>query len=90
MKKIEIYSADTCPYCQQAKQLLDRENIPYDEIKIQMVGGRKIEDANFKKMKQRALGQTTVPQIIIDNEYYGDDDTLVADIKKNRFHERIR
>ena len=89
MKKIDIYSSDACPYCRQAKQLLDRESIPYNEIKIQIVGGRKVEDANFKEMKQRALGQTTVPQIIIDNEYYGDDDTLVEDIRKNRFRERI-
>lgn len=82
MKKVEIYSSDQCPYCRQSIQILQKEGIPYTEIKIKIAGGRKVEDANFKEMKNRALGQTTVPQIFINGEYYGDDDTLVADSRK--------
>tara|TARA_B110000037_G_scaffold183553_1_gene211827 strand:+ start:196 stop:471 length:276 start_codon:yes stop_codon:yes gene_type:complete len=90
MKKVEIYSADTCPYCQQAKGILKREGIPFKEYKIIMAGGRKVEDDNFKEMKQRANGQTTVPQIVIDGSYYGDDDTLTADLRKGSFAKKFK
>ncbi len=90
MKKVEIYSADTCPYCQQSKSLLDKEGISYTERKIRIAGGRKIEDATFKEMKRRAKGQSTVPQIFIDGNYYGDDDTLVADLRRGSFRQKVK
>lgn len=89
MKKIEMYSSNTCPYCKKAKQLLKIEGISYTEIKIKMVGGQKTKDKNFKEMTSRAFGQTTVPQIFIDGEYYGDDDTLAADIRKKRLKNKL-
>lgn len=39
---------------------------------------------NFREMRSRSGGQTTVPQIFIDGEYYGDDDTLAADMASGR------
>lgn len=90
MKNVEIFSADTCPYCQQSKQLLKKGGVQFSEKKITIAGGRKVEDANFAEMKRRANGQTTVPQIFIDGEYYGDDDTLVADLRKGTLLKKLK
>ena len=34
MAKVEIYTWSYCPYCMQAKQLLDRKNVKYSEYVI--------------------------------------------------------
>ena len=33
---------------------------------------------NYKEMVERSGGQTTVPQIFVDGEYLGDEETMVA------------
>ena len=79
MAKIEIYTNRLCTYCREAKQILDRYGVSYHKIGILMILGWKIPNKNFKAMLQRTGGKKTVPQIIIDKRYYGDEDTLKAD-----------
>lgn len=52
---LTLYTKSHCPFCEQAKSLLKRKNIQYNEIKI---------DEN-KEAKQFILeqGHRTVPQI---------------------------
>lgn len=84
MPKVEIYSSDLCPYCRLAKRILREEGIVFEELGIWMIPGWKFPTRNFREMKRRTGGKTTVSQIFIDGEYHGDDDTLVADRKSGR------
>ena len=34
MKKIIIYTTDNCPYCHNAKNLLDRKGVEYNEVRL--------------------------------------------------------
>ena len=69
--KAEIYSKDTCPYCDKAKALLSSKQIEYTEHKI----GR---DLTRDEFLERFPNARTVPQIYLDNQYIGGYDSLVA------------
>ncbi len=72
MAKVEIYSSDWCPFCAQAKNLLAKKGIAFEEINV---------DGNAearRAMTLRAGGSSTVPQIFIDDEPIGGSDELAA------------
>ena len=65
MARVKIYSTGVCPYCQKAKALLQKWNIPYDEIRI---------DTNRSALAEFARvtnGARTVPQILLDDKCIG-------------------
>ncbi|MFZ9035440.1 MAG: glutaredoxin 3 [Francisellaceae bacterium] len=68
---IEIYTKPTCPYCVDAKALLDKKGQVYREYDIAKKPELRAE------MMQRAGGRTTVPQIFIDNRHIGGCDDLM-------------
>jgi glutaredoxin 3 len=71
MSKVIIYSKDHCPYCDHAKQLLDKKSVVYQEIRI--------DQDPEQAAKMVALTQRrTVPQIIINDEPVGGFDDLWA------------
>lgn len=72
MSKVVIYTSNTCPYCVQAKRLLDKKGVPYEEINISR------DDSVRDDMIKRANGRRTVPQIFIDNQHVGGSDDLHA------------
>lgn len=72
MAKVEIYTKAFCPYCHRAKALLDGKGVAYEEYDITMGGPRRTE------MNVRAPGQSTVPQIFIDNRHIGGCDDIMA------------
>ena len=76
MAEIEIYTWSTCPFCQRAKALLEKKGLDYTEYEI---SGD--EDAR-EKMKQRADGRKTMPQIFINNVGIGGCDEL-HDLENN-------
>ena len=76
MKKIVIYTSTFCPYCITAKNLLENENLVFEEKKIDMEPTLKLEMIN------RANGQTSVPQIFIDDKHIGGCDDLL-DLHQN-------
>ena len=52
MKNVTIYTGPYCNYCDAAKRLLTRNNVPYKEINVAEVDGAKdemIKKANGKK-----------------------------------------
>lgn len=55
-----------------------------------MFAGMKFPTKNFKEMKRRSKGETTVPQIFVDGKHYGDEDTLVADERQGRLNSVFR
>lgn len=69
MANVKIYTTEICPYCVRAKQLLDRKNISYQEIRVD------IEPALRDEMI-RLSGRRTVPQIFINEQSVGGCDDL--------------
>ena len=72
MAAIDIYTVQYCPYCQDAKDLLNRKGAPFHEIDV--TGKRDIR----KQMIRRANGRSTYPQIFIGAMHVGGCDELYA------------
>lgn len=62
--KVTVYSAEFCSYCTSAKDLLDTKNVKYEVIDVQ--GKKHLIDE-----MEKATGQRTVPQIIINGKHIG-------------------
>ncbi|MBU7095749.1 glutaredoxin 3 [Staphylococcus aureus] len=71
MRKIVIYTTASCPYCNNAKQLLAQKRLEYTEIRIDT------DPAKRDKMIE-LTGRRTVPQIFIDDKPIGGFDALSA------------
>lgn len=71
-RKIEVYTSMFCPYCHRAKALLKSKGVDFVEYDV---GGS--SDARAK-MRERADGRHTVPQIFIDDVGIGGSDDLAA------------
>lgn len=69
--KVTIYTTPTCSYCMQAKQLLNKKNIPYTEIRVDL-------DPAILNEMEALSARKTVPQIIINGKPIGGFDDLVA------------
>lgn len=69
---IVIYTTEVCPYCVQAKQLLDRKGASYQEIRVDL--DPQARDA----MLARSNGRRSVPQIFINDQHIGGCDDLMA------------
>lgn len=72
MAKVEIYTAMMCGYCTRAIRLLESKKIAYEEIDVSMSAELRAT------MRSRAGGQTSVPQIFIDDEHVGGCSDLFA------------
>jgi glutaredoxin len=59
---LTVYSKDNCPFCDRAKNLLKLKNIPYEEIRVDLV-----PEAREFIMSQ---GHRTVPQIYRNGELF--------------------
>lgn len=72
MQTIKIYTTGFCPYCSQAKQLLQERGVTeLDEIRIDVLPGER------QKMMD-ITGRRTVPQIFIGGAHIGGCDDLMA------------
>jgi glutaredoxin 3 len=71
VKTIKIYTTETCPHCFRAKRLLQRKNVPYEEIDVSW------DDAARMQLMQRT-GRRTVPQIFIGEHHVGGSNELHA------------
>ena len=83
MAKVIIYSKDACPYCVWAKQLLDSKQIPYEEIRVDLLPDKLAE------MMERS-GKRTVPQIFINEKSIGGYDDLSALAKNRQLDELLK
>jgi glutaredoxin 3 len=64
MANVVMYSTDPCPFCRNAKALLDKRGIPFEEINL----GR---DPQGRAELADKTGMMTFPQVIIDGELVG-------------------
>jgi glutaredoxin 3 len=69
MVDVVVYTTMSCPYCVQAKRLLDRKGVPYREIDVS-------RDAEKRAEMMQASGRRTVPQIFIAEQSIGGFDEL--------------
>ena len=65
MKNVTVYMGPRCNFCDAAKRLLVRNNIPYKEINIA------IEDGKKEEMLNKSNGKRTIPQIFFDDLHVG-------------------
>lgn len=64
MKKITVYTTEPCPYCVQAKALLAKRGLTYEEINL-------AKDATGRAELAARTGMMTFPQVIIGEELIG-------------------
>jgi len=66
---VKMYSSAWCPFCIQAKRLLDSKGLPYEEI---LVDGK----PELRNQMMKESGRHTVPQIWIGETHVGGCDDL--------------
>lgn len=72
MKNVTVYMGPMCGYCDAAKRLLNKKNIPYKEINVAL------EEDKIEEMIKKSNGKRTIPQIFIENYHVGGYDELRA------------
>ncbi len=71
MTKVEIYTTITCFFCAHAVSLFSAKNIVIKKIDVTFKIAKK------QGMRVRANGQTSVPQIFIDDDHIGGCDDVL-------------
>ena len=84
MKNITMYTGPMCNFCDAAKRLLNRNNIPYKEIDIA------IEDGKREEMLAKSNGRRTIPQIFFNEYHVGGYEELRALEKKGELLNLIK
>lgn len=70
--RVEVYTTPYCPYCAQAKSLLKRKGVAFEEIDVSD------DYALREKMIELSGGRRTVPEIFINGKIIGGYDELRA------------
>ncbi|MHB8453446.1 MAG: glutaredoxin domain-containing protein [Acidiferrobacterales bacterium] len=65
MTRVKVYSTGTCPICDKAKSALQKWNIPFHEVRIDLEGSA------MREFSRVTNGARTVPQIVIDDKCIG-------------------
>lgn len=78
MKKVRIYTWTFCPFCIEAKNILKKKNIEFEEI---VIDGDKEALNNLKE--ETNCG--SVPQIFVGDQFIGGCDDLKLLIKNSNF-----
>lgn len=71
MSQVIMYSTGYCPYCTKAKELLNKKNVTFTEIRVDLQP--ELRDEMIAKS-----GRRTVPQIFINGQAIGGCDDLYA------------
>jgi glutaredoxin 3 len=83
MKKVTIYTKQTCPYCVMAKNLLKQKGVgEFEEIRIDL-------DPEVRQKMIDMTGRMTVPQIYIGDTHVGGFDDLSALNKGGKLDELL-
>lgn len=69
MSQVVMYTTGTCPYCIRAKNLLDRKQVEYTELRVD-------HDAELRNEMHSRSRRFTVPQIFIGDFHVGGFDEL--------------
>jgi glutaredoxin 3 len=83
MADVKMYTTTYCPYCVRAKHILNRRNVPFEEIDVS-------RDHEKRAWLVKVTGQRTVPQIFIDGEPIGGSDELYEMDRSGELEKRLR
>ena len=84
MKNVTVYMGPMCAFCDGAKRLLNRNNIPYKEINIAT------EEGKMDEMLSKSNGKKTIPQIFFDDTHVGVYEELRALEKENKLENLLK
>ncbi|MCU7837476.1 MAG: glutaredoxin [gamma proteobacterium symbiont of Taylorina sp.] len=65
MSEVKIYSTATCPMCTRAKGLMEKWNINFVDVRVDM------DRAGLIEMSKVTDGARTVPQITVNGKWIG-------------------
>ena len=82
MNRVTIYTTEPCGFCRVAKSLLDKRNIPYNEVNL-------ARDAMGRTELVRLTGMMTFPQVVIDDELVGGYQELVLADRAGRLADLV-
>lgn len=84
MKQLQMYTIKGCPYCNNARDVLNSSNINYEEIDITP------DSENMRdKLEKMSGGERSVPQIYIDGRYIGQDDEIKELVESKKIYDLI-
>ena len=84
MKNVTVYMGPRCNFCDAAKRLLSRNNIPFNEINIALEEGKREE------MLKKSNGRQTIPQIFFNELHVGGYEELRALEKKGELLNKLK
>jgi|TARA_B100000524_G_scaffold216310_1_gene113604 glutaredoxin 3 len=84
MKKVTVYMGPMCAFCDAAKRLLVRNNIPYEEINIAL------DTEQRDIMLKKSNGKRTIPQIFFDEHHVGGYVELRALEKEKKLQDLVK
>ena len=84
MKSVTIYTGPLCNFCDAAKRLLTRNNIPYKEINIAT------EEGKMDEMLSKSNGKRTIPQIFFNEYHVGGYEELRALEKEKKLDNLLK
>ena len=84
MKNVTVYMGPMCSYCDAAKRLLKRNNIPYNEINVAL------EEEKREEMLNKSNGKRTIPQIFFNELHIGGYEELRALEKKGELDNLVK
>ena len=82
MNKIMVYTTEPCGYCRQAKALLSKRGLSYDEINLAM-------NADGRAELAQRTGMMTFPQVIIGDQVVGGFTELLSADQSGRLAELV-
>ncbi len=82
MADVKIYRTNYCSYCDRAERLLDNMGVEYEEIDV-------THDEETRDKLVERTGQSTVPQIFINDESIGGYDELREMQSSGELKERL-
>jgi glutaredoxin 3 len=80
LTRVTIYTTEPCGYCRTAKALLEKRDIPYQEVNL-------AKDPSGRAELVRITGMMTFPQVVIDGETIGGYQELVLADRAGRLAE---
>ena len=82
MNKITVYTTEPCGFCRQAKALLSKRGLSYDEINLAM-------NADGRAELAQRTGMMTFPQVIIGDQVVGGFAELLTADQSGRLAELV-
>jgi glutaredoxin 3 len=82
MNKVTLYTTEPCGFCRQAKALLGKRGLSYDEINL-------AKDADGRAELAKRTGMMTFPQVVIGDQLVGGFNELLSADRSGRLAQLV-